>query len=133
MSQDFLGTGWKKAVGLDDDGSLAMSSFEENIRESILIILETARGERQMRPDFGCDIHKLVFAENNMTTAGLAAYHVEKALVRWEPRIQLEGVQAEPDLAEGNRLLVQIRYRVITTNTVFNLVYPFYLIEGVGE
>jgi hypothetical protein len=133
MSQDFLGVGWRFPVGTDEASRLALSSFEDSVRESILLILRTARGERVMRPDFGCDIHALLFAKNDMTTAGLAAFHVERALSRWEPRIELVRVEAAPDQAVGNRLLVQIQYRVISTNTVFNLVYPFYLTEGLGQ
>lgn len=133
MSQDFLGVGWRFPVGTDEASRIALSSFEDSVRESILLILRTARGERVMRPDFGCDIHALLFAKNDMTTAGLAAFHVERALSRWEPRIELVRVEAAPDQAVGNRLLVQIQYRVISTNTVFNLVYPFYLTEGLGQ
>src|SRR5947209_4168582 len=132
MAQDFLGVGWKFPVGVDEQRRIGLSRYEENIRESILTILRTAPGERQMRPDFGCDIHGLVFAENNMITAGLASYRVEKALTRWEPRIELLRVDAAPDRENRDRILVQIEHRVIATNTVFNLVYPFYLTEGVG-
>jgi phage baseplate assembly protein W len=92
-----------------------------------------------MRPDFGCGIHELVFARNDHATAGMAAYHVEQALIRWEPRIELIKVEASPgiDTANGSpgasdRLMISIDYRVIATNSIFNLVYPFYLTEGVG-
>lgn len=132
MAQDFLGVGWSWPVAVDESDRIALSRFEDNIRQSIVLIIRTTRGERQMRPELGCDLHTLVFAENNMTTAGLAAFYVEQALTRWEPRIELISVQAAPDTEAGNRLLVEIEYRVIATNTVFNLVYPFYLIEGVG-
>jgi phage baseplate assembly protein W len=131
MSTDFLGTGWAFPVRVDD-GTVKTSSYENNIKESIRIILGTAKGERQMRPDFGCGIHELVFARNNRATAGMAAYHVEQALIRWEPRIELIKVGASPDPNTGDRLVVSIEYRVIATNSIFNLVYPFYLTEGVG-
>jgi Bacteriophage baseplate protein W len=130
VPQDFLGVGWNWPVSVDGDDRIALSRYEDNIRQSILLIIGTARGERQMRPDFGCDIQSLVFAKNNMTTAGLAAFYVEQALNRWEPRIEVISVQAAPDADAGNRLLVEIEYRVISTNNVFNLVYPFYLTEG---
>ena len=133
MSQDFLGIGWKFPVGIDEAGEVALSRYEDSVRESVLIILRTARGERQMRPDFGCDIHRLVFAENNMVTAGLARHSVEQALTRWEPRIEMLAVRAAPDPDERNILRVAIEYRVIATNNVFNLVYPFYLTEGAGR
>jgi hypothetical protein len=139
MSADFLGIGWAFPVHVDKAGQIAASAYEENIRESIEVILGTAKGERQMRPDFGCGIHELVFGLNNQATAGLAAYHVEQALIRWEPRIELIKIGAAPDRgrtkgisSEGEKLLISIEYRVIATNSIFNLVYPFYLTEGVG-
>ena len=136
MTSDFLGTGWAFPVRVDDDGAVEMSSDEDNIKESIRIILGTAKGERQMRPDFGCGIHELVFAKNNQATAGLAAYHVEQALIRWEPRIELISVVASRDnggaSGASEQLIISIDYRVIATNSIFNLVYPFYLTEGVG-
>ncbi len=138
MSADYLGVGWAFPVSTNDSGAIETSSYEGNIKESIWIILGTVKGERQMRPDFGCGIHELVFALNNQATAGMAAYHVEQALIRWEPRIELINVEAIPDQGPdgpsgaGSRLLLSIDYRVIATNSIFNLVYPFYLTEGVG-
>lgn len=139
MAADFLGRGWAFPIRVDDKGALETSSYEDNIKESIRIIVGTAKGERQMRPDFGCGIHELVFALNNHATAGMAAYHVEQALIRWEPRIELIKVEASPGQEKtsgssgaGERLIISIEYRVIATNSIFNLVYPFYLTEGVG-
>lgn len=133
MAQEFLGVGWRFPLELNEDGELPLSEYEDSVRESIKVIVCTVPGERQMRLDFGCGIHSLVFAENNLTTAGQAAYYVEKALIRWEPRIELLRVQATPDRKGDNRLVIEIEYKVIATNTIFNLVYPFYLTEGVGE
>lgn len=138
MNADFLGNGWGFPVQVDANGKVAASSYEENIKESMRIILGTAKGERQMRPDFGCGIHELVFGLNNQATAGLAAYHVQQALILWEPRIELIKVNAVPGRGKNaapngaNQLIISIEYRVIATNSIFNLVYPFYLTEGVG-
>jgi phage baseplate assembly protein W len=139
MGTDFLGSGWAFPVSVDHDGAVALSQYEDNIKESISIILGTAKGERQMRPDFGCGIHELVFGQNNTSSAGMAAYHVEQALIRWEPRIELLKVDASPDRntngsgsVSSERVVINIEYRVIATNSIFNLVYPFYLTEGVG-
>ena len=108
-------------------GRVAMSEYEEDIKEAIRIILATAPGERVMRPDFGCGIHDLVFATPGATTLGRVAHDVRRALVRWEPRVEVLAVDAAPDPAEPSRLLVRVDYRVRTTNNQFNLVYPFYL------
>src|SRR6185436_6563663 len=126
MSASFLGVGWGFPVSLDG-GRIAMDRYEESIRQAVWIILATARGERQMRPDFGCGIHDLVFATNSAETAGRAATDVREALIRWEPRIDLENVEVTSDPAEPSRLLIQVEYRVRSTNNRFNLVYPFYL------
>lgn len=126
MSAGFLGIGWKFPVSLDN-GGVDMAAYEESIRESIWIILATARGERKMRPDFGCGIHDLVFAVNSGETSGRVASEVRQALILWEPRIDLLDVSARADESEPTRLLIQIEYRVRATNNRFNLVYPFYL------
>ena len=127
MGQEFLGVGWKFPVRLDEKGAVGLSQYEEDIRESIWIILSTAPGERLMRPDFGCGIHEYVFAPNNTRTAGLVRQKVEEALSRWEPRIEVQEVLVEADAEESTVLLVQIAYRVRASDSSFNLVYPFYL------
>ncbi|MFO0578801.1 MAG: GPW/gp25 family protein [Polyangia bacterium] len=106
---------------------MAQSSLDDLVRESILIILGTAPGERVMRPYFGCDIHELLFAPNNPNTAGLAAHYVVEALEKWEPRIEDVSADANPDPAEPHKLIIDIKYKVRGTNVTRNLVYPFYL------
>lgn len=115
---------------LDDRGEIALSRYEEDVREAIWIILSTAPGERLMRPDFGCGIHDFVFAPNNTRTAGLVRFQVEEALTRWEPRIELQEVKAQPDPSDPAVLLISIDYRVRATDSRYNLVYPFYLERG---
>ena len=105
---------------------LELIEGEESIREAILIILGTRPGERVMRPDFGCNLQELVFAPNNTATATLAEFHVSEALQKWEPRIEILKVTADPG-TERERLDIRIEYRVNSTNTRNNLVYPFYL------
>lgn len=126
MNASFLGRGWKFPVSLDG-GRIATSAYEESIRESIWIILATARGERRMRPEFGCGLHDLVFAPDSAETAGVAATEVREALILWEPRIELDDVEVQSDPSEPGRLLIHIEYRVRSTNSRFNLVYPFYM------
>jgi hypothetical protein len=129
----FLGVGWSYPVGVDGGGNVSIETqHEEKIRQAIWIILATARGERVMRPDFGCGIHDLVFAVNSAGTAGRVAGEVREALVQWEPRIDLLDVKARAGEQAPDQLLIEIDYRVRSTNNRFNLVYPFYL-EGGGE
>lgn len=124
----FLGRGWAYAVSTNPAGSdAALAEHEEDIREAVRIILETGRGERLMRPDFGAGLNEFVFEPVNTTTLALVRHRVEEALVTWEPRIQLESIEVEP---AGARIDITIEYRVRATNTFYNLVYPFYLQEA---
>lgn len=129
MSKEFLGRGWKFPVEVDDTGKIALSEYEDDIREAIRLILVTAKGERVMRPDFGSGLHEFVFAAMSVTTMGSIQAAVQNALIEWEPRIQVLGVAVEPDQGEVGRLLINLDYRVRATNTRFNLVFPFYLKE----
>lgn len=130
INSDILGTGWKFPLQIDGRGGIALSQHEDDIKESIRIILSTAKGERHMRPDFGCDIHKIVFAPNNASSWGLASHYVEEALGWWEPRIEVLEIDPHPDPMDASRLLINIRYRIKATNDERNLVYPFYIIPG---
>lgn len=125
----FLGRGWAFPVRLDSKGQTTMVELEEDIRQSVLLILHTNPGERVMRPDFGAGLNALVFEPLNTTTISLARHRVEQALIVWEPRIDSITVQvrAEPPLG---RMMIEVRYRVRATNTFYNLVYPFYMQEG---
>ncbi len=80
-----------------------------------------------MRPDFGCGLSELVFSGNDISTASRAIFYVEEALKKWEPRIELIKVDANADDEERNKLVIRIEYNVISSNTRYNLVYPFYL------
>lgn len=129
--KDFLGRGWAMPVELDQrTGRVDSVAYEVDIRQSILIILETAPGERVMRPNFGCGIHELVFTDVDSTVIQRIKSVVEEALRRCEARIDvLEVVVDEAATAEG-KLLVEIEYRVRKTNQTGNLVFPFYFREG---
>lgn len=81
-----------------------------------------------MRPGFGCRIHDYVFAAADATTAGLIAYEVRSALLRWEPRIDVHGVDVNPDPDDQSLLYVEIRYSIQHSNDPRNLVFPFYVI-----
>jgi phage baseplate assembly protein W len=124
---DFLGAGWATPLGLDGEGRIALAEADAAVRQSIWMILSTAPGERLMRPDFGCGIHDLVFAPINAATAGQLSGLVMRSLIDWEPRIDVLAIDVGTEPERPNCLLIQISYRVRTTNNRFNLVYPFYL------
>lgn len=125
--REFLGRGWRFPVAINRTGGVSTSAQEENIRESIFVILGTAPGERIKRPHFGCDIHELVFAPNNSNTAGLAVHYCKQALRKWEPRIENIEVATRSVPEEPSRLDLHVSYVVRATNQPGNLVYPFYL------
>jgi uncharacterized protein len=133
MSKAFLGRGWKFPVQIDPmSGRVAMSELEQDIRESIYIILATAPGERVMRPDFGCGIHELVFSTMSSATMGLFESRVREAITRWEARVEILRVDVFTKEPEKGKLEIELACRVRDTNTEFNLVFPFYLTEGAG-
>ncbi len=126
MGKPFLGVGLDFPVNVDSTGELNIAEYEESVRQSIWIILGTAKGERVMRPEFGCDIYDLVFAVNSSSTAGKLSYAVQQALLHFEPRIDVLDVRVD-SAGTDNTLLLNIEYEVRATNNVFNMVYPFYL------
>ena len=133
-NKSFLGTGFKFPVCVDPNtGKVQTSTNEEDIKESIRIILGTSPGERPMISDFGCSIRSFVFAKTDYTTLTLMKREVENALIMWEPRIQDIKVDVSPDADEDGKLLITVDYVVRSTNNPFNLVYPFYINEGYGD
>jgi len=129
-ASDFLGAGWAFPVGVDTRGRIALAHGERDVEEAIRIILLTPKGQRVMRPEFGCQIHELMFAPNDATTAGLAEYYVRESLAMWEPRIEVDSVTVTSDLIEQERLLIDIRYQIKATHDRRSLVFPFYRIPG---
>jgi hypothetical protein len=122
--------GWdfpvKVQAGGENVGKIRLAEYEESVRQAIWIILGTAKGERAMRPGFGCGIYDLVFEINSASTAGRVAQSVRDALLEFEPRIDVRDIQVRSQDG-GESLLISIDYEVRATNNVFNLVYPFYL------
>ncbi len=127
--KEFLGAGIAFPFRLDA-GAIAMNSYEDHVRQSILLILQTAKGERVMRPEFGAGLHNLIFEPVDPVTTARAKHEVEEALIRFEPRIDVLEVEVTVDPKEQYKLLINIQYRVRRTDTIFNLVYPFYLERG---
>jgi uncharacterized protein len=125
----FLGVGWSFPPCTAADGSTALAIYEQDVEQAIRIILGTDQGERVMRPDFGAGLKSFVFGPVNQTTMRKVQTRVQDALIKWEPRIDVEQVAVTLD-SERNKLLVSVTYRVRVTNTRHNLVYPFYLEEG---
>ena len=130
MTRDFLGTGWSYPVSTNYQGNVKMEESGDNIERSVRIILSTAKGERVMHPDFGCEIHDQVFSSLSPTTLNRIEESVRSALVKWEPRIDIEGVDAAPDSSNPDKVLIDIEYWIESTNSRSNMVYPFFIHEA---
>jgi len=131
LGREFMGRGWAFPFRVEPAGGrVATAADEEDIRQSILIILKTAKGERVMRPDFGCGIHNLVFAAVDTATLAQVKRDVEDSLRAYEARIEVTSVQALAGNLINGQLIIEIDYRVRQTNQPGNIVFPFYFREG---
>ena len=126
-SSAFLGAGIAFPLRLDASGQLAMTSLDDHVRQSIELIIGTVRGERVMRPDFGAGLQDLVFEPASASTVAMVGHEVSEALILNEPRIDVLGVTVTADDGQPGLLRISLSYRVRRTDTMFNLVYPFYL------
>jgi uncharacterized protein len=131
---DILGSGLAFPLHVDARGALALAGGEDDVEQAIALILGTAPGEREMRPEFGCAVHDLVFDTIDAAMIGKLETAIRSALDRWEPRIEVRSLDFDLGSVDGGRLLITIGYTVRATNHQRNLVYPFYVIpEEEGE
>ena len=130
MDVDFIGAGWCYPVGTDAAGGVALFTQDREIEQAIRLVLGTARGERPMRPEFGCRIHEHVFGPASAATAGQVAFDVREALERWEPRIEVTEVRVSFESVESGTLHVHVGYLLRGLNDPRNLVFPFYVIPA---
>lgn len=130
----FMGRGFQFPFGVDPSTSrVAMSSAEDNIRESIRLILRTNIGERVMLPEFGTSAGDFLFSDSSAERVSSLESSVREALEQWEPRISDVEVSAVDNGGSRNMVELNIRYTVRMTNNRFNMVYPFYMMEGEGK
>jgi phage baseplate assembly protein W len=127
---EIIGSGLAFPLQVDRRGGIALARDETDIEQAIELILGTAPGERPMRPEFGCGVHDFVFDSIDATTVGRMELAIRDALDRWEPRVVVETVEFNLDEVADGRLIIDIGYRVRATNTMRNLVYPFYVIPA---
>lgn len=133
-ANSFLGRGFRFPIEVDAvTGRMKTSACEEDIKEAIYLILMTKKGERVLKPEFGCGIHDYIFGTMDFTSLKEMERSVEEALILWEPRIRDIDVEVDMDEMESGKLIVHIGYVVRTTNNPFNLVFPFYINEGFGD
>ncbi|HEX8738169.1 MAG TPA: GPW/gp25 family protein [Pyrinomonadaceae bacterium] len=102
-------------------GGIEMVAERDSVRQAILLLLSTIPGERVMRPDYGCELYRLIFSPNDDTTAGLAIHYVQKAIKRWEPRAKIEFLDAAPNAQDRARLDILLEYRLVATQALETL------------
>ncbi|HWS89098.1 MAG TPA: GPW/gp25 family protein [Pyrinomonadaceae bacterium] len=127
MANRIVGQGWRFPLLPDEAGGMGYTSGDENVEQSLKVLLLTDLGERVMRADFGCRAPRLVFAPGSVQHLGLLETTVREAVRDWEPRVELQEVRAEVDPEDETRVTVSVSYLVRRTNTRNNLVFPFYL------
>jgi phage baseplate assembly protein W len=130
---ELLGSGLAFPLRVDRRGTIALAQGERDIAEAIELILGTAPGERPMRPEFGCGVHDFVFDTIDAATIGRLETEIRRALDRWEPRIEVQGLDFDLGRVGEGQLLIEIAYRIRSSNHERNLVYPFSVIPAEGD
>src|SRR5256885_2973778 len=126
MAQDFIGAGWSFPLGVGSQGGIALVRREVELEQAMRLILSAYPGERPMRPEFGSRIRDFVFRSVNVETIAELTRVVQEALLRWEPRVDVEAVLINPDPNDHATLYIDIQYRPNDTNDRRNPVFPFY-------
>jgi uncharacterized protein len=128
----FLGTGWSFPPTFTEGGADVATVFDaEDIHQSLQILFATSLGERVMQDDYGCDLGRFLFDEIDRSLINSLTGLVSDAILFHEPRIALNDLLISDAEAEAGLLLIQIDYTIRTTNSRYNMVYPFYLREAV--
>ncbi len=133
MSSDpaFLGRGWHFPPRFDPhDGRALLVEAEDDIEESLRILMSTRPGERVMHPTYGCRLHDYLFEPMNGTTRAAIEAAIARAVLFFEPRVRLASVSVSASNWPGGKLTVQLDYAIVETNSRHNVVFPFYIEEG---
>jgi hypothetical protein len=128
-TREFLGQGWAFPLQFNPRGQIALAAGDRDIEQAIRLILSTMPGERVMRPNFGCRAWELTFAPINSETGSQMSKYVSDALSFWEPRIDINDVDALRDPADDGALLIEIRYTIKATHDPRSIVYPFFIVD----
>ena len=130
LHPDLDAVGEFAGLSVSSRGSIEMVSGSDSVRQAVLLLVSTMPGERVMRPEYGCRLHRLIFEPNDPTTAGLAIHYVRSALERWEPRIEILDIDAGRNPDQPELLDVTLQYRVRATQRVEQVAFSLNLTEG---
>ena len=129
--KSFLGQGWAFPPGFSLGTKTSILVREdEDIQQSLMILLSTRLGERIMQPQYGCNLHHVVFEKADKSTLTFLRDSIESAILYHEPRIKVLEIRTSVNTGEPERILIDIVYLIRATNTRSNLVYPFSLTEA---
>ncbi len=131
-TKSFLGTGWGFPPTFHKENRIgvAMVSNEKDIEQSLHILLNTVIGERLMVPQYGCDLYTYLFESISNSRIHLIKEVIKTAIIKYEPRIKLHQVLLdESDYLDGV-IKIKLDYTIPLTNTRFNMVFPYYKVEG---
>lgn len=129
--KSFLGTGWGFPPEFSRRGKeVRLVSADDDIRESLRILLSTSPGERVMYPEYGCGLRAMVFGNIDSSTITGIKDLIESAVLFFEPRITLDNIEVDTGELYQGILRISLEYTIRTTNTRSNMVYPFYILEG---
>ncbi|HET6994614.1 MAG TPA: GPW/gp25 family protein [Chitinophagaceae bacterium] len=127
----FLGTGWSFPPAFNKPNeTVIMVSEEEDVVQSLNILLGTRPGERVMQPRFGCNLDVMLFEPITTTLIAFVKELIENAILYFEPRIELDSININTVEVHDGLILIELNYTIRSTNSRFNFVYPFYLNEG---
>lgn len=130
LHPDADAAGLESGLRLAPTGGMEMARGAAAVRQALLLLLTTRPGERVMRPDYGCELQRLVFSPNDDTTAGLAIHYVRRAIARWEPRVEIVRVDAGRDPGDPGRLTIRLDYRLRSTRELDRLTFSLDLAGG---
>ncbi|HSN28702.1 MAG TPA: GPW/gp25 family protein [Kofleriaceae bacterium] len=130
MGKEFIGKGWKFPIVPGPTGGLAWSEADDNVEQSLRLLLLTRVGERVMRGTFGSRLGDMVFRPGSDQNLRAIEREVTGVLLASEPRVDVLSVLAEADAIDPTLVTVSLSYRVRRTNSRESLVFPFYLVRG---
>ena len=133
-NNSFLGKGWSFPPTFHNNGivGVEMVEKEQDIKQSLEILLNTTKGERIMLPEYGCDLQSFLFESINDSKMHLLQEMIRSAILNYEPRIELHEVIIDHSSYQDGIIRIKLDYTIETTNTRFNLVFPYYKVEGTG-
>jgi phage baseplate assembly protein W len=120
-TQNIFGQGLSFPPRVGPDGRLAWSAGEDNVRESLRLILLTEPGERLMREEFGCGLRRYLFEPNTLATRQLINERIQRTINRWEPRVRLDKVTVDTNADDERMIDVTITYRLVATQALERL------------